>query len=576
MRHAIKNIILSASNPTLFELALKTSLVPKKAVSGTPTLTRSSTKTITDFEGIVRTCKAGEIGVVGARRVENKITSDTDNFSSSNWAITQAGSSTASKTPNYSVAPNGIQAACRFQANYGGSGYSNLVHAISPCSSTTTVISRALRLCIKSNTGSNAIISFGDGTVNTLITVTPNWAIYAVLNTGVSALPSFGIAAIAGTTANFDISIYQPQFEETTGQSNQNPSEYVLSTENSTGATGVKYFPYLNGNTVSSNVVTEAQGAAIPEATLKGGLIEGARTNIALWNRDLTNAALVKTTTTAAKTATGIDGSANAASTLTATGTDSTVLQTVTLASSVRVFQPYIKRVTGTGAVSITTDNGTTWTDVTAQLNSSTYTKVQITQTVTNPVFGFKIATSGDVIAVDYADNQGGAFASMPILTTTAAVTRAADVLSYPTAGNLNAASGGIYLEFTPEHAPIWTIFLFGSYVDSNNYTAILHDGTSYIFRKCIAGINYDAAIALAFTSGTKYKVAIGWGNSGLNIAIAGILGTANSNSLPAQLGTTIQLGADGNGAGQPFAEICNIKFFKKELKTSKLISLTS
>ncbi|MFA5922320.1 MAG: LamG-like jellyroll fold domain-containing protein [Methylococcaceae bacterium] len=173
------------------------------------------------------------------------------------------------------------------------------------------------------------------------------------------------------------------------------------------------------------------------------------------------------------------------------------------------------------------------------------------------------------------SQEEVGDFVSSYIPTTTAAVTRAVDLLSYPTT-NINAVSGTIKLEFTPEHTPIGTISLFGSYVDANNYTAILHDSTNLIARKRIAGTNYDATIANPFTSGTTYKVAASWGNNGVNIALNGVLGTSNGNSTAVQLGATVQIGADGNGANQPFSEIKNIKFYKKQLSVSKLLGLTT
>jgi hypothetical protein len=50
---------------------------------------------------------------------------------------------------------------------------------------------------------------------------------------------------------------------------------------------------------------------------------------------------------------------------------------------------------------------------------------------VTDPVVGFRIVTSGDAIAVDYAQLENGAFSTSAIGTTTsAAVTRSADVAS--------------------------------------------------------------------------------------------------------------------------------------------------
>ena len=51
-----------------------------------------------------------------------------------------------------------------------------------------------------------------------------------------------------------------------------------------------------------------------------------------------------------------------------------------------------------------------------------------------NPTVGIKMGTSGDVIDVDCVQDENGAWATSPILTTTAAVTRNADVLSYASA----------------------------------------------------------------------------------------------------------------------------------------------
>jgi len=312
-----------------------------------------------------------------------------------------------------------------------------------------------------------------------------------------------------------------------------------------------------------------ADGAPIPDATLHGYLAEGARINIAWPNRDLTHVNWVATTTTVALTATGIDGVTNAASTLTATGADSTVLQTVTLASSARVFQPYIKRVTGTGAVSITTNNGTTWTDVTALINSSTYTRVQFSQTVANPVFGFKLATSGDVIAVDYADNQGGTFASSPILTTTAAVTRAADVLSYPSAGNFIGTSGSVYAE---------TVMQFSSSL--SNTRGILGIGaTPMIFYLNTSdklffydGVNNVGNIAYEF--GSVNKMSMSFSSHKVNIALNG---TFNSGAFSGTIsGSIISIGTGQSNTIFMFGTIRNIKIWKKALKDAKLISLTT
>jgi len=160
---------------------------------------------------------------------------------------------------------------------------------------------------------------------------------------------------------------------------------------------------------------------------ISGHLIEGTNTNYALWNRDLTNAAWVKTNATALKDQVGVDGVAASASSLTASGANGTCLQTITDASKARYQSCFIKRITGSGVVSMTLDN-VTFTPVTV---TSAWLPVEIpTQTLANPVIGFRLATSGDAVAIDMVQSENSTYRSSPIITTTASATRAADLPS--------------------------------------------------------------------------------------------------------------------------------------------------
>lgn len=71
MRAAIKRILDGGGNTPSFDLPLTHSLIPARAGNYTPTFTRSSTATVTDFEGLLKTVKSGEARFSGARRVEN-------------------------------------------------------------------------------------------------------------------------------------------------------------------------------------------------------------------------------------------------------------------------------------------------------------------------------------------------------------------------------------------------------------------------------------------------------------------------------------------------------------------------
>jgi hypothetical protein len=183
-------------------------------------------------------------------------------------------------------------------------------------------------------------------------------------------------------------------------------------------------------STASTGAGTQADPYIIPLAanpTSNGLLIEEARTNRILWCRDATQTEWVKTNITAAKDQTGIDGVANAASSLTATANDGTCIQTITLASGSRTGSVYLKRITGTGNVQVSLD-GSTYSTV--DLSASEWRRIVLSGTVTNPTVSLKLAVSGDAVAMDYGQVEDGAWETSPILTTNAAVTRAIDAAS--------------------------------------------------------------------------------------------------------------------------------------------------
>lgn len=166
------------------------------------------------------------------------------------------------------------------------------------------------------------------------------------------------------------------------------------------------------------------------------------RTNIVLQNRDLSNAAWTKSASmTCAKTAAGADLAANAASTCTSSGANQTVLQGLTVASAQRNSSLYIKRRTGTGAIEVTRDNGTTWTAITGSLSSSIYKRVvsyesigcmyggcivvpAMTAIAANPTVGVRIAASGDAVDIDLFQDETEDFPTSPITTAGSTVAR--------------------------------------------------------------------------------------------------------------------------------------------------------
>jgi len=241
-------------------------------------------------------------------------------------------------------------------------------------------------------------------------------------------------------------------------------------------------------------------------------LLEPSAVNLALHSRDLSNVVWAKTSITAAKNAVGADGTVSGATTLTATAASGTVLQALSHASQSRVFSAYTRRVLGTGAIQLTTNNGTNWDTITI---SSLYTQVACTaQTVSSGSVGIRMAVSGDVIEVDFTQGEVGPVATSPIATTTGSVTRNADVinLSGAVSGCIGQTEGVLYIECESNNASddVFSINRSAAnaialYKNSNNayLGRIYHSSNSIIFTSA-SGVTGIVKIAIAYKSGNS------------------------------------------------------------------------
>ena len=178
-------------------------------------------------------------------------------------------------------------------------------------------------------------------------------------------------------------------------------------------------------------------------------LVEPSAQNQALWSRDLSvSGTWAASGITAVRNAVGADGAASGATTLTSTAASATITQNISHASQSRIFSAYMRRVSGTGQIQLTTNGGTNWQTVTltsafAPFNSGA-------QTVASGQVGIRMIASGDVIEVDFTQAEVGPVPTSPIPTTTAAVSRAADVISASGAlvsGLIGQTEGTMYFE---------------------------------------------------------------------------------------------------------------------------------
>lgn len=561
--------------------------------TGAPSFTRATTATVADNEGVLRTALAGESRFTGARRVRNLIPTTSENFDNAAWTKNAGGAGSAPVvTADQDANPiPGVAFADKVVFTAPGAGDISMLS--SPAA--TTIVNNVIRgtFYVKAfavgDVGKVLLTRHAGASSFTAVTLTASYQRLGSLETaGVTSTtldiglrPTFG-----GSSGTVSVLLAASMLEDVTGQSVQTAGEYV--------SVGVLSAPYHGANVDGvKDFNTTLAGAAIPTATLKGELVESARTNLCTKSKQFD----------AWTTATGGGGSlpvvtanqvaapdgaltadkvvfnapASGDISMLSSPTCTTVISTVYTGSLyVKAFaagdvgKVLLTRNVAAGSfgtVTLTAD----WQQIErAETAAATSTTIDIGL---RPQFGGSTGT----VSCYLSDGQleAGAYKTSVIPTTTVAATRNADVLSYVASGNILAAAGTLYLEFTPQHSPSGTIALFGTYVDASNYTAILHDATNLIFRKRIAGTNYDATIANAFVSGTTYKVAASWGASGVQIALTGSLGTPNSNTTAAQIGTTIQIGADGNSLQQPNASICNVRIWLRQVPNAILARIT-
>jgi hypothetical protein len=514
MRSSKRQVLLK-NDKLSFDLPLTTSLVPRLAKgSNVPTFTRATTATVTDFEGLLKTVKSGESRFEGARRVEN-LFAFSEKFDDASWVVTTSGGGTATISTDKKSITFDVPIGGRAFINRTQSGQSSNSHILS------------FNQVINSGTPSLGTITLGGTEAPSIST---NGRISKITDAS-GTLVRFGLGCAGATTSACNATFTKPQLELVLGQSNINPSEYVsngvLSAPyHGAGVDGVKYFPYENGNTVVDNVVTEVQGAPIPDATLKGYLAEGARTNLLLQSA-------VPATQNVTVTAVAHTISMWGTGTCTLSGAGSGVL-------------------TGTG------------------VND----RVQLTFTPTAGIL---------TLTFDGTNTKGqleaGAFASSYIPTTTAAVTRNADVLTYPSAGNISMANGSAYCE-----SSTYATAGLKALIDTMNNT--FSGGLSFLLSTTIGaqlkinGDNNAAEVDINIGSGTintVVKSAGRWATNSAQVYFTGTKGIEdNVATMPSTMRNVITIGERQVISAPLYGTIRNVKIWKKALKDTKLISMTS
>ena len=334
---------------------------------------------------------------------------------------------------------------------------------------------------------------------------------------------------------------------------------------------------YFNSAGLLSSVSTNVPRFDYDPTTLqlKGLLIEQNRENDALYSRDLSNAVWTKTNATAALNVTGLDGTANSASTLTATGSNATALQTYTLSSNAGVFSVYLKRVSGTGTVNITNNNGTTWTPVTLTSTWTRFKTPAVTQV--NPTFGIQITTSGDAVAWDVGqfewDMAGGnsPSPSSPIVTTSIKIVRNTDTLGTSSLSWLTAGQGTLLVESQTEGGQVSCLFSLNDTTTNNQIDYRTGQGFGFITT---GGVTQWSPNYGAYAANTIHRYGISYKSTGGIAYQDSSLLTNGAMTIPTV--TTLNLGACVGNSYQLFGWLRTFKYWNYAMSGTQLLTVTT
>jgi hypothetical protein len=337
---------------------------------------------------------------------------------------------------------------------------------------------------------------------------------------------------------------------------------------------------------VNSSGLIESVASGVPRIDWLGQscpalLVEPAATNLVLQSRDLSVSGTWSASgITAVRNAIGADGAASGACTLTATAASATITQNLSHASQSRVFSAVMRRVTGTGAIELTTNGGTNWTAVTL---TTAFTQLAcVARTVASGQVGIRMITSGDVIEVDFTQGEVGPAATSPIATTSGSMTRNADTISASGAlvsGLIGQTEGTIYAEVdirnltTADFARIVTI---KATTDSNNFLEIekrsstqlrisarLNSGTSIVFLTHPSG----------FVLGAN-KIAFAYQDGNYAMGFNGVVATSTQAGMAVGLNQII-LGAASSNIAQLNDRIRSVALYTTRLSNDQLAELT-
>lgn len=191
-----------------------------------------------------------------------------------------------------------------------------------------------------------------------------------------------------------------------------------------------------------------------------------------------------------------------------------TVASTTITATETVAYSAWAKCIVCTGVISMTMD-GVTWTDVTSQF-SAAYSRISIpVQTTTaSMTVGFRLANSGDKIAIDHNLFEVSTFPTYPIPTTTARASKTGEMGVFDSgAGPISPKNGGIDI-VNQGNSDGGTSFYAECVCDVPNYAP---PATMIGFQNPVSTIGGVGAAFSAYLSTSPSPSTTNQGSAGLN-----------------------------------------------------------
>jgi hypothetical protein len=191
------------------------------------------------------------------------------------------------------------------------------------------------------------------------------------------------------------------------------------------------------------------------------------------------------------------------------------------------------------------------------------------TKTIANPTFMLSVADSGDSIAVDFVQNENGTFASSPIWTTTAAATRASDVVQFTgvSLATFNANYGAMIIQAQME---------LGDGV--SYYPRLVSASTSSVslfFQGATVAATYNGTRQLNSTTNlsTIKRAAVAWDKvtPGTRIQITGVALVSDANQAMSGSETAFYLGSAGGSSNFMFGHVQSLALYNKNLSDAEI-----